>query len=314
MPGTGHSARYKGSISNRSKVSPFEQLAKWNQQLLGADGAVPSIVNGGDLQFKKLDASDIAGVMHNPATEDLNMNNFNITNCNQLNTKFITNLQQISAISTAGLDIQSANGGGINMLTAGSNPKINMTIFSNSSAAPSPPTSQDFKIGYYGGVASGNINIGWDSTSTGNNDIFIGNGNNAAATQKRVFIMNGPFVSTAFHSLIMGNVNMTNASLQSLSTNIVGANTLFLTGNSISVGAYTGSTSISVGTNTGSTSISVGANSGSTSLGFLGAAPVLRSAYGVLGTNLITGASLADTVAMVQKIHDALVTVGLCEI
>ena len=128
MPGTGHSARYKGSISNRSKVSPFEQLAKWNQQLLGADGAVPSIVNGGDLQFKKLDASDIAGVMHNPATEDLNMNNFNITNCNQLNTTFITNLQQISAISTAGLDIQSANGGGINMLTAGSNPKINMII------------------------------------------------------------------------------------------------------------------------------------------------------------------------------------------
>ena len=84
MPGTGHSARYKGSISNRSKVSPFEQLAKWNQQLLGADGAVPSIVNGGDLQFKKLDASDIAGVMHNPATEDLNMNNFNIINATNI--------------------------------------------------------------------------------------------------------------------------------------------------------------------------------------------------------------------------------------
>ena len=46
MPGTGHSARYKGSISNRSKISPFEHLAKWNQQLLGADGAVPSIVGG----------------------------------------------------------------------------------------------------------------------------------------------------------------------------------------------------------------------------------------------------------------------------
>ena len=53
MPGTGHSARYKGSISNRSKISPFEHLAKWNQQLLGADGAVPSIVNGGNsLEFK----------------------------------------------------------------------------------------------------------------------------------------------------------------------------------------------------------------------------------------------------------------------
>ena len=68
MPGTGHSARYKGSISNRSKVSPFEQLAKWNQELLGADGMVPSITGGGgSLEFKKLNASDIDGVMTNPA-------------------------------------------------------------------------------------------------------------------------------------------------------------------------------------------------------------------------------------------------------
>ena len=81
MPGTGHSARYKGSISNRSKISPFEHLAKWNQQLLGADGAVPSIVNGGNsLEFKKLDATNIAGVMHNPAIADLNMNTFRIIN------------------------------------------------------------------------------------------------------------------------------------------------------------------------------------------------------------------------------------------
>lgn len=270
MPGTGHSARYKGSISNRSKISPFEHLAKWNQQLLGADGAVPSIVGGNSLEFKKLDATNIAGVMHNPAIADLNMNNFNITNCTQLNTTVISNLQSISAISTAGLNIQSANGGGINMITAGSNPKINMTIFSNSSPPPSPPTSQDFKIGYYGGVASGNINIGWDSSSTGNNDIFIGNGNSTASTQKRVFIMNGPFVSTAIHSLIMGNANLTNASLSSLTTSINGTNTLTLSGNGITIGT----------------------NSGSTKLGFLGASPVLRSAYGVLGPNLPAGASL----------------------
>jgi hypothetical protein len=105
MPGTGHSARYKGSISNRSKVSPFENLAKWNAQLLGADGMVPSITGGGGgLEFKKLNASDISGVMSNLATADLNMNNFNITNCTQLNTKFISNLLSISAISTAGLN------------------------------------------------------------------------------------------------------------------------------------------------------------------------------------------------------------------
>jgi len=75
MPGTGHSARYKGSISNRVKISPFQRLAEWNAQLLGADGAVPSIVGGGSLAFKKLDASDIEGVMHNPTKNTLQFTN-----------------------------------------------------------------------------------------------------------------------------------------------------------------------------------------------------------------------------------------------
>ena len=291
MPGTGHSARYKGSISNRSKISPFEHLAKWNQQLLGADGAVPSIVNGGNsLEFKKLDATNIAGVMHNPAIADLNMNNFKITDCNQINTTFISNCQQIAAANTTGLNIQSSNGGGINMITSGLNPRINMTIFSSSPAAPSPLTSQDIKIGYFGGNAWGRIKIGWDNNSTGTNEILIGNGN-TTASQKKVFIMADTFSGGGFSSLIMGNNNLTNASLSSLSTNIGGTNTLKLSGGQITIGA----------------------NSGSTKLGFLGATPVLRSVYGVLGPNLIGGASLPQTVAMVQKIHDALVTVGLCQ-
>lgn len=80
MPGTGHSARYKGSISNRVRISPFQRLAEWNSQLLGADGSVPTITGGGgSLAFKKLDASDIDGVMHNSATANLNMNNFGIS-------------------------------------------------------------------------------------------------------------------------------------------------------------------------------------------------------------------------------------------
>ena len=239
MPGTGHSARYKGSISNRSKISPFEHLAKWNQQLLGADGAVPSIVNGGNsLEFKKLDATNIAGVMHNPAIADLNMYNFNITNCTQLNTTFISNLQSISAANTVGLNIQSANGGGINMTTSGSNPKINMTIFSSSPAAPSPLTSQDIKIGYFGGNAWGRIKIGWDNNSTGNNDIFIGNGN-TTASQKKVFIMADTFSGGGFSSLIMGNSAMQNASFSSLTTSINGANTLKLSGGQITIGTNT---------------------------------------------------------------------------
>ena len=79
MPGTGHSSRYKGSISNRVRISPFQRLAEWNSQLLGADGSVPTITGGGgSLAFKKLDASDIDGVMHNSATANLNMNSFGI--------------------------------------------------------------------------------------------------------------------------------------------------------------------------------------------------------------------------------------------
>ena len=89
MPGTGHSARYKGSISNRVRISPFQRLAEWNAQLLGADGAVPTITGGGgSLAFKKLDASDIDGVMTNPASTagggSLDMVNFGISNVGTL--------------------------------------------------------------------------------------------------------------------------------------------------------------------------------------------------------------------------------------
>ena len=105
MPGTGHSARYKGSISNRSKISPFEHLAKWNQQLLGADGAVPSIVGGNSLEFKKLDATNIAGVMHNPAIANLNMSALTITNCNQINTRFINLKKSFSLIKKTNIPI-----------------------------------------------------------------------------------------------------------------------------------------------------------------------------------------------------------------
>ena len=105
MPGTGHSARYKGSISNRVQKSPFQQLAEWNAQLLGADGSVPTITGGGGgLAFKKLDASDIDGVMHNPATEDLDMNGFDIIS----NSSFNITSNGVLDISAAGLTLSSS--------------------------------------------------------------------------------------------------------------------------------------------------------------------------------------------------------------
>ena len=60
--------RRAAKIANRSKVTPFDRLAQWNAQImnLGPQGAIPSIV-GNSLEFIKLNASSIPGVMDNPA-------------------------------------------------------------------------------------------------------------------------------------------------------------------------------------------------------------------------------------------------------
>ena len=85
--------------------------------------------------------------------------------------------------------------------------------------------------------------------------------------------MNGPFVSTAIHSLIMGNANLTSASLSSLTTSINGTNTLKLSGNGITIGT------------------------GTSTLGFFGQSPTIPKPTGV-----------ATTAA---GIHAALVSLGL---
>ncbi len=86
MPtGPGPRQRRATKIANRSHVTPFDKLAQWNAQImnLGTQGAVPSIV-GNSLEFVKLTAADIPGVMDNPATEDLDMNGFGIIRANRL--------------------------------------------------------------------------------------------------------------------------------------------------------------------------------------------------------------------------------------
>jgi hypothetical protein len=287
MPGTGHSARYKGSISNRSKVSPFEQLAKWNQQLLGADGAVPSIVNGGDLQFKKLDASDIAGVMHNPATEDLNMNNFNIFNATNITLSgtlridattsdmLITNTTGIGSISKPGGQIRITSSDIVGGLAESA-------VFTLQAAATTPNAT----ISLTDTRKNSKIEIGHASVGAANTDlrqIKIGVTSSGYNGGEQIDIG-----STSIGGITNAiNIGNTAANCR-----------LYLKGG--------GGAGVGPGIQIGS--------GGGTKLGFLGATPALRSAYGVLGPNLGGGANLAQTVAMVQKIHDALVTVGLCEI
>ena len=86
MPnGPGPRQRRATKIANRSHVTPFDKLAQWNAQImnLGAQGSIPSIV-GNSLEFVKLTAANIPGVMNNPATKDLDMNGFGIIRANIL--------------------------------------------------------------------------------------------------------------------------------------------------------------------------------------------------------------------------------------
>ena len=224
MPGTGHSARYKGSISNRSKISPFEHLAKWNQQLLGADGAVPSIVGGNSLEFKKLDASDITGVMTNPATANLNMSALTITNCNQINTRFISDVQQITGISNTGLSITTSD----QDISINSGKNLRLTCGVNTTAAS---TSIDIR---HANNKPGDINIGWETGTTANNDIVVGKGNTSTGDHQ-VRILSDT-ITGGDNRVLIGSQALTAASFQSLTTGITGVNTLKLSGGQITIG------------------------------------------------------------------------------
>jgi hypothetical protein len=71
MPGTGHSGRYKGSISNRNTKPAFQVLAPWNSTKNGEKGEVAVSTGGTNLKFAKLDAQQMANYDGNT----FNMNN-----------------------------------------------------------------------------------------------------------------------------------------------------------------------------------------------------------------------------------------------
>jgi hypothetical protein len=56
MPGTGHSSRYKGSISNRNSKPAFQVLAPWNSKKNGDVNQVPVSSGGGPINFKLVNA------------------------------------------------------------------------------------------------------------------------------------------------------------------------------------------------------------------------------------------------------------------
>jgi len=102
-------------IANRSFVTPFDRLAQWNAQImnLGSQGAIPSIV-GNSLEFVKLNASNIPGVMDNPATEDLIMNEWDIifsANGNIImDNGMISGIQNLNSGSSGNLTLNAPTG------------------------------------------------------------------------------------------------------------------------------------------------------------------------------------------------------------
>ena len=274
MPGTGHSARYKGSISNRSKISPFEHLAKWNQQLLGADGAVPSIVGGNSLEFKKLDASNIAGVMHNPAIANLNMNCLNIVQIGELK---LCNGGRIYSQNISGTDTMRINSENKELLIT--NSSYNTTGANVIKIRPGDAAS---------GTAGGTIQLEFLANQR-NHTVNIGNNMDQTSSQGIINIgVVGSAAGTTFVNI--GSAGLDKVDINSGSSELeLQAGVSTLKGSEIQIG-----------------------DTGTTEIGFLGATPALRSNYGALGPNLLSTANLSQTVAMVQKIHDALVTVGLC--
>ena len=249
MPGTGHSARYKGSISNRVRISPFQRLAEWNAQLLGADGAVPTITGGGGgLAFKKLDASDIAGVMTNPASTagggSLDMSSLDI-----FNVANITLSGQLKIDGGNGLIIK-------NNATSGSISRIggNITIQSTDVS----PVVHTAKLVLEALPSSGSC-ISLESSEE-NSDIFIGH------------LAVSPVTATDIRTITIGTKGTpyNGGEIISIGTKAIAGITNLIdignTGTNCRVNIRAGGT--------GSAGIQVG--SGGTKLGFYGFAPISK--------------------------------------
>jgi hypothetical protein len=234
MPGTGHSARYKGSISNRVQISPFEQLAKWNAQLLGAEGAIPTITGGGgSLEFKKLDASDIDGVMTNPASTagggNLDMASFGISK--------IGTLADVSTISNGGAMTISTSSGSLFLTSAN---EIQLQ----------PTSGAGIVLECASTNGEGDILLRWPDAGL-DHVIKIGFNNTQGGT-KQVHVMADTF-SAGTNSLHMGSGSLQLATLDSLQTTISGGNTMAISGPTITVGGGGTATNLTIGNTTGAT-------------------------------------------------------------
>jgi hypothetical protein len=148
---------------------------------LGAQGSIPSIV-GNDLQFKKLTASDISGVMHNPAIEDLIMGQWDI-------------------LFSANGNIGMTNGAisGVSTLSSSQNLQISSqtgTLVTGGRFEVQPVLGAEIKLQCSSTGLAGPINIVWPDTSDTNGyNIKIGGNRTSGSCQ--VNIMNNNYSGSA---------------------------------------------------------------------------------------------------------------------
>lgn len=172
MPtGPGPRQRRATKIANRSHVTPFDKLAQWNAEImkLGTQGAVPSIV-GNSLEFVKLTAADIPGVLNNPANADLDMNSFGIIKANRLEVDTSqTPYVSITGITSSTLTVKSTSSaliemeGPVSTILRG---KSKLKIETDNNAS-----SNNIEISPYGTLALQALGTG----GAGNGNIVIGN-------------------------------------------------------------------------------------------------------------------------------------------
>lgn len=184
MPnGPGPRQRRATKIANRSHVTPFDKLAQWNAQImnLGAQGSIPSIV-GNSLEFVKLTAANIPGVMNNPATEDLIMGQWDILFSANGNIGMTNGI--ISGVST----LSSSNNLQISSQTS--------TLVTGGRFEVQPILGAEIKLQCASTGGVGPINIVWPDTLDANGyNITIGGNRTSGSCQ--VNIMNNNYNNSA---------------------------------------------------------------------------------------------------------------------
>jgi hypothetical protein len=218
---------------------------------------VPSITGGGGgLEFKKLNASDISGVMSNPATADLNMNNWGISNVPN-----ISNTGGAMQLSSNGNLFLTSGGGAMQLSSNG-----NLFLTSANEVQIQPSFSANIVLECASTGGAGDIILRWPDAGLAHN-IQIGN-NNTTGGNRSVLIMANNFTSGT-NSLIMGSSNLTTATFRAANLSIGGI------------------TAPSITTITGGTSLNAGIKIGTAitqRIGFFGVTPIAQP--GGVGANI----------------------------